>query len=289
VDDTVTPDPDADTGTGTDAGPGRGELPSMGLPPLGLGTWDLPDGTCAEVVADALELGYRHVDTAQLYGNERAVGEGLRRVDVPRESVVLATKVDPEALGYEDVLASTRESLDRLGLESVDLLYVHWPRAAYDAERTLAAFTRLVDEGFVGDVGVSNFTPDLLDEAREHVDVAVHQVEMHPLCPQERLREYAAEGGHALVAYSPLARGRALDLEPVRAVAERHDATPAQVCLAWLRERGAFPIPKTTGGHLEENYRSLGLDLAERDVARIDAVDRRERVVDPPSAPWNRG
>jgi 2,5-diketo-D-gluconate reductase B len=284
---------DTDTDTGGDHGGGTGPdvdgRSADGLPPLGLGTWDLPDGTCAEVVAEALELGYRHVDTAQLYGNERAVGEGLRRAEVPRESVVLATKVDPEALGHEDVLASTRGSLDRLGLESVDLLYVHWPRAAYDAERTLAAFDRLVEDGLVGGVGVSNFTPELLDEARDHVDIAAHQVEMHPLCPQERLCEYAAEHDHALVAYSPLARGRALDPEPVRAVAERHGATPAQVCLAWLRAKGAVPIPKTTGGHLEENYRSLGLELAERDVARIDAVDRRERVVDPPSAPWNRG
>jgi len=270
-----------------DPGSGSGD-PSVDLPPLGLGTWDLPGETCARVVADALELGYRHVDTAQLYGNERAVGEGLSRAEVPRESVVVATKVDPEALGHDDVLASTRESLDRLGLGSVDLLYVHWPRAAYDAERTLAAFARLVEEGLVGGIGVSNFTPDLLDEARERVEVTAHQVEMHPLCPQERLREYAAEHGHALVAYSPLARGRVLELDPVRAVAERRDATPAQVCLAWLREKGAVPIPKTAGGHLEENYRSLDVELNERDVARIDAVERRERVVDPPSAPWNR-
>jgi 2,5-diketo-D-gluconate reductase B len=275
VDDPVSPDP------------GSGGA-SVDLPPLGLGTWDLPDRTCAEVVADALELGYRHVDTAQLYGNERAVGEGLRRADVPRESIIVATKIDPETLAPGDVVDSTRESLDRLGLDSVDLLYVHWPRAAYDPGPTLSAFERLVESGLVGGIGVSNFTPDLLDEARAHVDIAAHQVEMHPLCPQERLREYAVEHGHALVAYSPLARGLALKLDPVRAVAERHGTTPAQVCLAWLREKGAIPIPKTTGEHLEENYRSLDLDLTDRDVGRIDAVDRRERVVDPPSAPWNR-
>ena len=271
----------------TDPGSDSGDA-SIDLPPLGIGTWDLPDRTCREVVVDALELGYRHVDTAQLYGNERAVGEGLARADVPRESVVVATKVDPEALAPDDVVESTRESLDRLGLDSVDLLYVHWPRAAYDPGPTLSAFERLLDSGLVGGVGASNFTPDLLDEARAHVDIAAHQVEMHPLRPQECLREYAAAHGHALVAYSPLARGRALGLDPVRAVAERHGATPAQVCLAWLREKGVVPIPKSSGRHLAENYRSLDLDLADRDVARIDAVDRRERVVDPPSAPWNR-
>lgn len=256
---------------------------------LGLGTWNATGEECARAVERALAIGYRHVDTARLYDNERAVGRGLARADVPASEVVVATKVAPKKLGYDDVVASARASRERLGVERIDLLYVHWPRAAYDPGETLAAFDALVDDGVVGAVGVSNFTPDLLDDAlarSNHVDA--HQVEMHPLFAQERLVAHASEHDYTPVAYSPLARGEALGVPAVRAVAERRDATPAQVCLAWLREKGAVPIPKATGEHVRENYRALGLDLDEADVARIDGIERETRLVDPPGAPWNR-
>lgn len=261
--------------------------PDGSVPPLGLGTWDMEGKECAESVVRALEAGYRHVDTAQLYGNETAVGDGLAQSDVPRESVFLATKVDPDRLAPDELVESVHESRERLGGGSIDGVYVHWPRAAYDAAESLPALAGLVDDGVVDGVGLSNFTPELLAEAHEYVDPIAHQVEMHPLLPQPELLEDAREHGYALVAYSPLARGKTLELPEVQAVADRHGATPAQVVLAWHRAKGSVPIPKATGEHIVENFASLDVSLTPDDIETIDRIDRRERLVDPPSAPWN--
>jgi 2,5-diketo-D-gluconate reductase B len=262
-----------------------------GMPMLGLGTWqnDDPD-PCAESVRTALEMGYRHIDTAQAYGNEEAVGRGLADADVPREDVFLATKVWIDSLGRDDVIRTTEESLERLGVESLDLLYVHWPAGQYDAAETLPAFQQLVDDGLVDRIGVSNFEPRHLEEARDVLGDApfANQVELHPLLPQADLREYAAGRDLELVAYSPLARGEVFDVPEMQTVADKHGVSEAQVSLAWLREQGVTAIPKATSqAHIEDNVESLGVDLDDEDVATIDAIDAREREVDPDFAPWN--
>jgi len=264
-----------------------GPVDPRAVAPLGLGTWRMHGGTCVTSVATALETGCRHLDTAQMYENEETVGRGLARADVDRDEVLVATKIDPENLG-DDLVESARASRDRLGVDRIDLLYVHWPRAAYDPEATIGALNDLVADGVVGKIGLSNFTPALLDEAlglSEHI--AAHQVEFHPLLPQPELRAHAREHDYALVAYSPLARGRALELDPVQDVAARHDATPAQVTLAWIIASGAIPIPKASGDHIAENFGALDRSLSDEDVAQIDAVEGCERLVDPASAPWN--
>ena len=262
---------------------------SNGMPRLGLGTWENEEPQeCADSVATALETGYRHVDTAQIYRNEAAVGDGLAAADVPREEVFLATKVWISNLAYDDVLATTRESLDRLGVDYVDLLYVHWPAREYDPESTLAAFDELYDEGTIHRVGVSNFTPDHVDEARAALDAPVfaNQVEMHPLLQQEDLRAYAAETDLEIVAYSPLARGGVFDVPELSETAEKHGVSEAQVSLAWLREKGVTPIPKATGeAHIRDNWESLALQLDEADIRRIDVIDRSDRRLDPDFAP----
>jgi 2,5-diketo-D-gluconate reductase B len=262
-----------------------------GMPMLGLGTWqnDDPD-QCAESVRTALETGYRHVDTAQAYGNEDAVGRGIADADVPREDVFLATKVWTDSLGHDDVIETTHESLDRLGVDSVDLLYVHWPANEYEAEDTLSAFQKLRDDGLVDRIGVSNFEPRHLDEARDVLgDLPfANQVEMHPFLPQAKLREYAEDNDVELVAYSPLARGDVFDVPAIQTVAEKHGVSEAQVSLAWLREKGVTAIPKATGeAHIEDNFASLDVDLDDEDVDRIDAIEARERKVDPDFGPWN--
>jgi len=268
---------------------GDGGPRASGMSMLGLGTWQNDDPEqCAASVRTALEMGYRHVDTAQGYGNEAAVGKGLARADVSREEVFLATKVSTGNLGYEDVLESTARSRERLGVERIDLLYVHWPAGAYDPEETLPAFDELYDRGVIDHVGVSNFEPSHIDRAREVLDAPIfaNQVEMHPLLPQRDLREYAAAEGIELVAYSPLARGRILDDPAVAAIADERDASPAQVALAWLRERGVTAIPKaTTGAHIRDNWESRGLDLDPAELQRLDDIDRRQRVIDPGFAP----
>jgi 2,5-diketo-D-gluconate reductase B len=267
-------------------------MPTADLPRLGLGTYsDADREQWRGNVRTALDVGYRHVDTAQDYDNEQYVGRGIRDADLDREDVFLATKVAPPNLAGEDLLATTRESLDRLGVGALDLLYVHWPHDAYDPESTLAALDRLHDEGRVRNVGLSNFTPGLLEEAIDLLDapLAAHQVELHPYLPQDELVAHAREHDYWVVAYSPLAQGRVLD-DPVLAdVAEKHDATPAQVALAWLLSReNVAAIPKASSReHMADNLAARDLELDETDVERIDGLDRRERVIDPSWARWN--
>jgi diketogulonate reductase-like aldo/keto reductase len=260
-----------------------------GMPMLGLGTWQNDDAAqCAESVATALESGYRHVDTAQIYENEEGVGEGLAQAGVDREDVFLATKVWIDQLAPEDVRESTRESLEKLGTDYVDLLYVHWPAREYDAEATLGAFADLRDEGVVERIGVSNFEPEHLDRATEVLGEApfANQVEMHPLLQQEELREYADANDVELVAYSPLARGDVFDVPELTDIAEKHDASEAQVSLAWLREQDVTAIPKATGEeHIRDNWGSLDLELDDDDLTRIADIEQTDRKVDPDFGP----
>jgi len=264
---------------------------SNDVPILGLGTWQNDDPQdCTDSVQAALEMGYRHVDTAQAYRNEDAVGDGLAAADVDREDVFLATKVWTNELGHDDVLSSTEESLEKLGTDYVDLLYVHWPAEEYDAEDTLSAFAELKERGDIERIGVSNFEPRHLDEAKEVLGELpfANQVELHPLLPQEELREYAENNDIELVAYSPLARGEVFDVPEIQDVAEKHGVSEAQVSLSWVREKGVTAIPKATGeDHIADNWASLDVDLDDEDVAKIDSIDRRERQVDPDFGPWN--
>ena len=261
-----------------------------GMPMLGLGTYRNDDpAQCAESVRTALEMGYRHVDTARMYGNEAAVGEGIAAADVDAEDVFVATKVWYSDLAYDDVIRSAEASREDLGVETIDLLYVHWPAGPYDAGETLSAFADLRDDGVVDHVGISNFEPDQIEEAVVACDAPVlaNQVECHPLLPQEAVRAACAEHDVEVVAYTPLARGAVFDVPEIVEVAERHDATPAQVSLAWLRAKGVTAIPKATGrDHIAENWASLGLELDPEDVERIDDLDRRRRLVDPSFGPW---
>jgi 2,5-diketo-D-gluconate reductase B len=265
----------------------------MDCPELGLGTYRLtdPDG-CARAVETALDAGYRHVDTAEYYGNEPAVGEGVASSSVDRDEVFLATKVWRDRLGREAFVESARERVDALDVDCVDLLYVHWPQDTYDPDETLPALVEARERGLTDRVGLSNFTPDLLEEAVDRLGEppAAHQVEMHPLLQQEELRAHARRHGYTLVAYAPIARNAVADVPEIRAVAEKHDATPAQVSLAWaLDKESVAVIPKSgTPDHIRENYRALELDLDDEDVARIDGIDRQKRIVDPADAPWNR-
>jgi len=251
------------------------------MPSLGIGTWQNTDPeACANAVATALEMGYRHVDTAQAYDNEASVGEGLERADVPREDVFLATKVWIDNLAYDDVRATTEESLETLGVDYVDLLYVHWPAREYDPADTLTAFDELHDEGLIERIGISNFEPAQVDEAIETADAPIfaNQVECHPLLPQADLRAHCADRDVAVVAYSPLARGEVFDVPEIQAVAEKHGVSEAQVSLAWLREKGVTAIPKATSEtHVRDNWASRTLELDDADVSKIDGIDRRAR------------
>ncbi len=259
---------------------------------LGYGTYQLAAGEeCAGGVAHAIETGYRHIDTAQGYDNEASVAEGIDRTDVDRADLSVATKLSTGNLSYDDAVATARASRERLGVDSIDLLYVHWPINTYDPDETLPALDDLVDDGVVDRIGLSNFRPDQLETAIDRLDgdVFAHQVECHPLLQQRELRRHAIEDDHWLVAYSPIARNRVADVDALREIAADHDATPAQVSLAWLLSKDRVaPIPKAAShDHVEENWAARDLDLDPAAIERIDALDRGERIVDFDAAPWN--
>lgn len=266
---------------------GRVDIPSPGL-----GTLRIDSDHVTESVRTAVEMGYRHVDTGEMYGNEEAVGAGIEAADVPREEVFLATKVlHPRSTESDEpaaIVSDAYDCLDRLGVDAVDLLYVHWPDD-FDLENAFQAFTTLYEEGAFDHCGVCNFTPELLDEALELASpsIEVLQVELHPLLQQEELREYCDDRDIALVAYSPVIRGKAAEVPELVEIADEHGASPSQVSLAWIMEKGAVPIPKATSEvHLRDNWEAQYLELDDEDVATIDAIDREERQVDPPFAVW---
>jgi len=267
---------------------------TVALPPIGLGTYRNDDfDECAETVETALEVGYHHVDTAEAYGNEEAVGAGIERSGVPRDDVFLATKVlhpkFTDDYSTENIVENGRACLSRLGVDAVDLFYgVHWPGGDYDPEDTFEACAQLADEGAYDYLGVCNMTPALLDEAQNisSVSIEVLQVEMHPLLQQAELREYCDRHDISLVAYAPLGNGRVFDVPELSSVAEKHDTSTAQVSLAWLRDKGAHPIPKATGrDHLTENLAAERLELDDDDIAMIDGISREDRQYDNPYAP----
>lgn len=262
------------------------------IPKIGLGTSRNEDPEkCPESVENALEMGYRHLDTAQEYGNEALIGEGIAAADVPRDEIFLGCKVEQTNLAYEDVLSSVEESLEKLGTDYVDLLSVHWPFDAYDPEDTLPAFDELYDAGVARNIGVSNFTPDLLEEAQAVLDapIVANQVEVHPMLPpRDDLKAYCDEHDITIVGYSPFCRGDAFERPQLHDVAEKHGVSVAQTILAWVLEKGVHPIPKAVSEeHLRDNIGALELDLDEEDVEHIDSMQKRMRKFDYYHAPWH--
>ncbi len=255
----------------------------MNLPPVGLGTMGIDD---PEPIATALSVGYRHLDTAQIYDNESVVGtglaDGLAESDVSRDAVTVATKLWVDALGVEDVRPAARESASLLGVDTLDLLYVHRPRGDYDPATTLPALDRLVEEGIVDNVGVSNFELDDLDRAIDVLDapLAAHQTELHPLYYRPELLDHARQHGYAVVAYSPLAGGRVREVDAVVEVAEAHETTPEAVAIAWATAKEpVVAIPKASSErHLRANLAASSLELTDEEIASIDAVERKEEL-----------
>lgn len=256
------------------------------IPKLGLGTWQNTDPEeCVKSVKTSLNMGYKHIDTAQAYSNEEDVGKGLEEADVNREDYFLATKVWIDNLAHDDVLETAEESLEKLAVDSVDLLYVHWPARAYNPEETMDAFNQLVEEGKIDNIGVSNFSPEQIEEAQEYAETKIlaNQVEMHPLLQQEELVEYCQENDMYLVAYSPLARGKVFEVPELQEIAEKHGVSEAQVSLAWLMQHdNVVAIPKASSeDHIKDNWNARELELEERDIEKINSIHREDRQVDP--------
>ncbi|RLM33067.1 aldo/keto reductase [Haloarcula sp. Atlit-120R] len=262
---------------------------SNDLPALGLGTYKNEGDQVTESVKTALDVGYRHIDTAQVYDNEAAVGAGIEASSAPREEVVVATKIWNDDLAGNDVVASAKESLDRLGLDRIEILYVHWPAGGYEPSKTIPAFNQLYDEGLVDSIAVSNFLPEQLETALDRSDapIVANQVELHPLFQQSELQEFCETNGVAVVAYAPIARGKVFDVPELGEIAEKHGASEAQVSLAWLRQNGIAAIPKATSKeHIRANWESQDLTLDDEDLSKIATLSYNKRQVDPDFAPW---
>jgi 2,5-diketo-D-gluconate reductase B len=246
------------------------------VPSVGLGTWRLSGEECVRAVERALALGYRHIDTAQMYANEGEVGRGLRNSGVDREEVFLVTKVRTSRFSHHDVIRSTRESLKKLRAEYVDLLLMHWPNPSVPLEETLGAMTELQEEGSVKQVGVSNFPPPMVEEASRHANVFCNQVEYHPYRAQGKLVEQAKEMDYLLTAYSPVAKGRVSNDAALKEIGQAHGKRPAQVALRWLiQQEKVAAIPKAASeDHLSSNFDIFEFELSNEEMERVFALRR---------------
>jgi diketogulonate reductase-like aldo/keto reductase len=244
------------------------------IPALGLGTWQNTGPGCSETVETALELGYRHVDTAQMYENEEQVGEGIAAADVDREDIFLTTKLWRSNLRADAVHDSFEASLEKLQTDYVDLLLIHWPHPRVPIEETIGAMQELREEGAVRHIGVSNFTRSQLREAVELADapIVTDQVLYNPYKDQSRLHEFCVDSGVALTAYSPLGRGDAISDDTLAEIGEHYDKSAAQVALRWLvQQEGVVAIPESTSReHLAANLAVFDFELTEAEMERID-------------------
>ncbi len=253
------------------------------IPALGYGTWPLKDDECVEMVAKALDAGYRHIDTAAFYGNEQAVGEGMRASGLAREDVFLTTKVWPTDIGEGDLQRSVENSLKLLGIDRLDLVLIHWPSKTIPMRVSIEALNDVKQRGLVRHIGVSNFTNAMVDEANSlsETPLACNQVENHPYLDQRRMRETCARHGMALIAYCPLGRGGELFQERVVVdAAMAHGKSPAQIVLRWhVQHEGAGAIPKTsTPGRLSENLDVFDFSLSDAEmtaISRLGSTNKR--------------
>lgn len=253
------------------------------IPQFGLGVWQVSPADVERVVSDAFEIGYRHVDTAQMYGNEKGVGAAIAASGLPREDLYVTTKVNNNRHRPADAKESARISLDELGLDRVDLLLIHWPLPTqYDGDfvATWQALLELREEGLATSVGVSNFQPDHLDRvvAATGVVPVVNQIEVHPYFANEAARAATARHGAHVEAWSPLGQGGGELTDPaVLALAERHGKTPAQVLLRWALDRGDIVFPKSLSKErLAENFAVFDFALDADEVATLAALDKGE-------------
>ena len=246
------------------------------VPSLGLGTYRLTGEACVQTVGRALSIGYRHLDTAQMYGNEAEVGRGIEDAGVDRAEIFLTTKVWPSDFAHDRAIRKTRESLKKLRIEYVDLLLMHWPGDGVPLGETLGAMRELQEEGSVRQVGVSNFSPSLVEEAAEHAEIFCNQVQYHPYRSQADLLGQAQEMDYLLTAYTPLSRGGVQRDTTLREIGENHNKTATQVALRWLLQQDKVcPIPKATGEeHLRENLDVFDFELTDEEMDRIFSLGR---------------
>lgn len=248
------------------------------IPQIGYGVWEVPDEQVASTVVTAVKAGYRSIDTAQGYGNEKGVGRGIATCGLPRGELFITSKLRTRHQGYDAAIKSCLESLERLGLDYLDLFLIHWPVPAHDLySDTWKAFVQLQKDGKVRSIGVSNFLPDYLKRIIDDTGVApaVNQIELHPEFQQRDVRDFHAQHNIAIESYSPLGRGAVLKNATVGRIAEKHHTSPAQAIIRWHVQQGLIVIPKSVHEErIKANIDVFGFSLDEADMEAIAALDR---------------
>jgi diketogulonate reductase-like aldo/keto reductase len=246
-------------------------------PALGFGTWQLENGAAVPLVEKALEVGYRHIDTAQIYGNERDVGAAIKASGVKRDEIFLTTKVWIDKFRDGDLQRSAEKSLERLGVDHVDLLLLHWPKPEVPLAETLKALNEVRARGLTRAIGLSNFPSTLLAEAAQlsEAPIANDQVEYHPYLSLKTLKAKADELGTSITAWSPLAQGKVAGDPVLIDIGKAHGKTPGQVTLRWIIQQGIIAIPRTSNpARIEENFDILDFSLSDDEMTRIHALAR---------------
>ncbi len=259
------------------------------MPAVGFGTFELSEATAERTVAEALDLGYRHVDTAVGYDNEAGVGRGLRASGIDRDQVWVTTKIRPDQAAAGDVGPEVEASLERLELDHLDLVLLHWPNDDVEVEETVEAMDALRERGLTRAIGISNHPVALMRRAVAAGPIFTNQVEYHPFLGQDRVLAAARDLDMTVTAYSPIARGDVFDDRVLAEIATAHDADPGQVALRWLLDQdGVAVIPRSSDvDHIASNL-AVDLDLTSGDTQRIDDLPKDRRLIDPPFAPdWD--
>jgi 2,5-diketo-D-gluconate reductase B len=245
------------------------------IPVLGLGTWQLNGATGSRITEQALRLGYRHLDCALIYGNEREVGEGLHASGVKRNDIFITTKVPHTELAPPALERAVKQSLANLRVTEVDLLLIHWPNPQIPLAETMGAMCKMKQEGYARHIGISNFTVALIEQAVKlsSEPIVTNQIEWHPYLDEHKVHAACRKHGIAVTAYCPIARGRAVGDEVLTRVGKRHGKTAGQVSLRWLIQKGAIVIPRTSKvERLTENMTIFDFELSAADMAEVDAL-----------------
>jgi diketogulonate reductase-like aldo/keto reductase len=263
------------------------------IPAIGFGTFELEPADAESMVAHALEVGYRHIDTAQMYKNEEAVGRGLKQSGLDREDIFLTTKVWTDQFADGDLQASVRESLNKLDTDYVDLLLLHWPNPDISLKETLGALNEVREQGLARNIGISNFTTTLIEEAvgQSTAPLATNQVEFHPYISQQPVLDKLAEHGMALTAYCPLAQGRVFSEPTLERIGKAHGKNGGQVALRWLVQHGdVVVIPRSSKKeHVTNNFDIFDFELTEEEMREVEALHSEDgRIINPSFAPdWD--
>lgn len=260
------------------------------IPQLGFGTFQIIEN-CTNLVNLAIENGYHHIDTAQLYKNEAEVGQGIKNASTTRDNIFLTTKVWPDQFSKTKFLPSVGESLKKLKTDYVDLLLLHWPNPDIDVRETLEELIKAQEKGYAKYIGVSNFNTKLLQKTIDFgAPIITNQVEYHPYLNQDKVKDFIQKNNLSLTAYCPIARGKILEEETLKDIAQTHNKTTGQICLRWhIQQENVIAIPKTaTPSRIPENIKIFDFELTQEEMQQINALQKEEgRLISPQNIEWD--